>query len=297
MKIATIGLKQLPNAILHKPISNIVKKRKLNVSVNLFFMEDIIYRWDNGKLDVYCGNYNLLDFDVFIIRPDLKSFVEEIYFLAKFLDEHKKIVINKSFCTGRINSDKISFINVLKKLKLSHPKTYVANSYSSFQNLIENIKLPVIIKDPHGWMGKEVEKLTDKKDTNKFKNYFKSKTGLIIQEYIPVKSNYRILVVGYKVLGVYKRIVAKNDFRGNLHQGGSGEKTKLSKNMKDIAEKLAKATKNDILGVDLLKYKNKLYVLEIESCPGFNGFKEYTGISPTKHLFDYAVDIFNKQSK
>ncbi len=297
MKIATIGLKQFPKATLYKDIDNIIKRRKLNISVNLFFMEDIVCKWDNGSLNVYCCKHNLLDYDVFIFRPDLKSFVEEIYFLAKYLDKNKKIVINQSFCDGRTNSDKVSFINILKKLKLNHPKTYIVNSYFCFKNIIENVKLPVIIKDPHGWMGKEVEKLTSEKDANKFKNYFKSKTGLLIQEYIPVRSNYRVLVVGYKVLGVYKRIAAKNDFRGNLHQGGSGEKAKLSKEMKNIAEKLAKVTKNDVLGVDLLKYKNRVYVLEIENCPGFGGFRKYTGISPTEHLFDYAISVFKKQKR
>lgn len=96
----------------------------------------------------------------------------------------------------------------------------------------------------------------------------------------------RCLVLDGKVVAAMKRTSAGDDFRSNLHRGGSAKSVRISKEEREAALKSAKVFGLGIAGVDLLRSANGPKVLEVNSSPGFQGIEEATGKNIAGHLYD-----------
>ncbi|MCT4591881.1 MAG: RimK family alpha-L-glutamate ligase [Candidatus Gracilibacteria bacterium] len=93
--------------------------------------------------------------------------------------------------------------------------------------------------------------------------------NILLQEYVEAGGiDYRVFVVGDKVVGQMKRSAKEGDFRANISQGGKGEKADLSDEVRQIAIDATKALGLDISGVDILLAKNGPLICEVNSSPG-----------------------------
>ena len=77
-----------------------------------------------------------------------------------------------------------------------------------------------------------------------------------------------------------------DDFRSNLHQGGTAEPVKISRSERETAIKAARAMKLDVAGVDLLRGEDGPKVLEVNSSPGFEGIENSTGKNIVGRLYE-----------
>ena len=96
----------------------------------------------------------------------------------------------------------------------------------------------------------------------------------------------RCLVIGGKVVAAMKRTAAGDDFRSNLHRGGSAVTVRITKEEREAALRSAKVFGLGIAGVDLLRGSEGPKVLEVNSSPGFQGIEEATGKNIAGHLYD-----------
>ena len=71
-----------------------------------------------------------------------------------------------------------------------------------------------------------------------------------------------------------KRSANKGEWRTNFSLGGNVEKNESNKEMEKIALKTAKKMGFDYLGIDILKNKNKVHIIETNSLPQFGGFEK-----------------------
>lgn len=96
-----------------------------------------------------------------------------------------------------------------------------------------------------------------------FNNIDSSK--ILIQPYVDAQAqDYRLYVVGNKVVAGMQRRAGGIDFRANISKGGSGQKIKITKAMSDLALKANKILGLDFSGVDMLKDENNnLMLLEV----------------------------------
>ena len=100
---------------------------------------------------------------------------------------------------------------------------------------------------------------------------------VLLQEFMDIPFDVRTFVVDNKIFASTKRIHSKEDFRSNIHRGGSAEPYKLSEEEKEIILKASRASKAYLVGVDHIIYKGKPYVLEVNGSPGTGAnYKEYT---------------------
>jgi RimK family alpha-L-glutamate ligase len=89
----------------------------------------------------------------------------------------------------------------------------------------------------------------------------------------------RAFVVGGRVIGAIERIAAAGDWRTNVARGGTARATELSPEWTEIAVNAANAVGVDYAGVDLLPAKDgRLYVLEVNGIPGWQGLQAATGV-------------------
>jgi len=154
---------------------------------------------------------------------------------------------------------------------------------------------PVIVKQVDGMGGDGVIKINHEKEAIfSLKRHLKEKKGVLVQQFIPCENriDIRVLVIGGKIAGAMKLEPRHDDFRANIHQKGRAQKFDISKDIKQLAIKAAKACDLEIAGIDLIIEKNRRpLVIEVNYSPGFRGLEAATGLDIAKQIIDYVTSI------
>ena len=243
----------------------------------------------NGKPSMACKAYQMLALKKAGIEVP-KTIYGSLWYLYETMKEFKNFH-GQIFCSGE-SAEQAQFC---KKLSTS-------NSFMSF---------PVIIKGSGGDRGtrvykadslEEMEKLVRKlrkPETEEGKRY-------MLQEFIENNGDYRVLVLGKKVLGVMKRSrQSAEEFRNNFSAGGKVEVADLPEEIKQMAVAAADACGLWVAGVDImekfkisnLKFKKlsnnpKDYVvLEVNKGPQFKGFMKATNIDVPKEIVKFLASL------
>ena len=170
-------------------------------------------------------------------------------------------------------------------------KLLISNYHFSF---------PIILKGSGGDRGTRVFKADNLKQLEKLVRKLRTsetKEGkrYMIQEYIENDGDFRVLVLGEKVLGVMKRArTAKNEFRNNYSAGGTVEVADLPEEIKKLAVKAAKVCGLAVAGVDVAFRDfdmKKPVIWEVNKGPQFKGFMKATGIDVPMEIVKYLVSL------
>ncbi len=189
--------------------------------------------------------------------------------------------------------DKLRSMQLLARAGVGIPKTVVSRGSADAEALIEHLGgAPVIIKLARGTHGNGVVLAETKKAAKSVLQAFyvmdQDGTNILLQEFIKESAgmDIRVFVVGGKVVASMKRQSLDDDFRSNLHQGGEGEKVKLTDEEKKTAIKAAKSMGLNLCGVDLMRSNHGPLVLEVNSSPGF-GIEKVTGRDVATQIIEY----------
>ncbi|MGI6611998.1 MAG: 30S ribosomal protein S6--L-glutamate ligase [Candidatus Nanosyncoccaceae bacterium] len=199
--------------------------------------------------------------------------------------------------------DKLRSMQLLAKYGVDIPKTVVSRNNSDIDDLLEQLGgTPVIIKLARGTHGNGVVLAETKKAAKSVLQAFyvmdADGTNILIQEFIEESAgvDIRIFVVGGRVVASMKRKSLTDDFRSNLHQGGTGEPIKLTDDEKKMAIRAARAMGLGIAGVDIMRSKRGPLVLEVNASPGF-GIEKVTGRNVAVKMIEYAEINAKKKPK
>jgi len=89
----------------------------------------------------------------------------------------------------------------------------------------------------------------------------------------------RVFVVGGAVLGAIERRAPEGEWRTNVAIGGSATPVELPHEWAQLAIRAAATVGADYAGVDLLPSRDgRIFVLEVNGIPGWEGFQKATGI-------------------
>tara|TARA_B100001057_G_scaffold219851_1_gene220232 strand:- start:2637 stop:3629 length:993 start_codon:yes stop_codon:yes gene_type:complete len=164
---------------------------------------------------------------------------------------------------------------------IKQPLTVLVNDLDKLENIHQRIggKFPVVLKTILGTGGVGVLKINDEAQllsSAQIINKLGSERGMILQQYIPIEFDVRVIMVAGKIMGAMKRNIADGDFRSNIHQGSKPEKYELTKLEEEVCYKVDKTINGKWIGVDLIiskdREKEEPYVLEINSQPGHVGY-------------------------
>lgn len=176
--------------------------------------------------------------------------------------------------------DKLRSLQILGRSDVGMPKTVFTNYSKEVANIIDSVGgAPLIVKLLEGTQGYGVVLAPTKKAAESIIEAFHSmKARVIVQEFIEEAkgADIRAFVVNEKVVGAMKRQGREGEFRSNLHQGGSSQIIKLSKDERMAALTAARAMNLSVAGVDLLQSNRGPLVLEVNSSPGLEGIEEAT---------------------
>jgi ribosomal protein S6--L-glutamate ligase len=191
-----------------------------------------------------------------------------------------------------IGHDKLLTQLALQYYKIPMPDTYVVSSPDAAKKILEQVNYPIIIKFPHGTQGKGVMFAESFAAASSILDAIETlKQPFLIQQYIETEgSDIRVLVVGEKVVGAYKRRAASGEKRANLHAGGKGEPVVLDEFTKKIAVNTAKSIGAEICGVDILENVKGPQVIEANLSPGLQGITSITKTDIADKIAHYLYD-------
>ncbi|BFU59306.1 MULTISPECIES: ATP-grasp domain-containing protein [Rodentibacter] len=112
---------------------------------------------------------------------------------------------------------------------------------------------------------------------------------VLLQDFIEEAkgTDIRCFVIGERVVASMQRIGQAGEFRANVHQGGSAREIHLTNEEKQIAVKAAKALGLDVAGVDLIRSKSELLVLEVNASPGLEMIEKTSGVDIALQIMLY----------
>ena len=184
-------------------------------------------------------------------------------------------------CSSKYYCDQLFKQNNLRS-PITVPITYSDDSERAVKE--GGLKFPLILKSSSGsqtGVGVIImESMKSLHPTVQMLSFLKPYVDLLVQEYIKIDYDIRVLVVNGEVLASMRRNVMDDDIRSNASLGAKTESIELTDLEKEIAIKVAELVDGDLVGVDLLpakdREKDQPYILEVNATPGLGGIEEVT---------------------
>ena len=188
--------------------------------------------------------------------------------------------LNESVAIGR-SRDKLRSLQLLSREGLGLPVTGFANTASQAEEMIKMVNgPPVVIKLLEGTQGIGVI-LSNTMSSAKsvFEAFRGAKINILVQEFIKEAggADIRAFVVGNRVVGSMMRQGAPDEFRSNLHRGGSAQPIRITPEERSTAVRADKVMGLNVAGVDLLRSNHGPVIMEVNSSPGLEGIEKATG--------------------
>ena len=171
-------------------------------------------------------------------------------------------------------------------------------NYSQFfldEHLRRNKNNKIVAKANSGSLGYAVSLLDSQISFISFMEFMGSQNiepaNILIQPFIKSKNqDYRLIVVGNKVVAAMKRQAKGIEFRSNISKGGTGTKIKPDKKMVRLAIQATKVLGLDYAGVDIIKdSKGKLYIVEVNCNSSFE-IENITNINVAQKIIQYCIE-------
>lgn len=195
---------------------------------------------------------------------------------------------------GILNSrDKLRSFQILSKYNIGIPRTAFVRDKKDVLPAIERVGgAPVVIKLLQGTQGIGVLLAhTLEMATSIIELLQSQKQDVLIQKFVAESKgrDIRAIVVGDQVVAAMRRVAQGQEFRSNVHRGGSTEQVQLDDVYKETAVRAAKIMGLGIAGVDMLEGKNGPQIMEVNSSPGLEGIEGCSKLDVAGSFIDYIA--------
>ncbi|MDO5629393.1 MAG: RimK family alpha-L-glutamate ligase [Mobilicoccus sp.] len=193
---------------------------------------------------------------------------------------------------GIANSrDKLRATQLLSRHRIPMPATTFVRDRADVMPAIERVGgAPVVIKLLEGTQGIGVILAPDDKVAGAIIETLQStRQNVLIQRFVSESKgrDIRALVVGDRVVAAMRRVAQGDEFRSNVHRGGSVEKVTLDPAYEEVAVRSAQIMGLRVAGVDMLEGNDGPLVMEVNSSPGLEGIEQATNLDVAGAIIDY----------
>ncbi len=204
-----------------------------------------------------------------LIRQAKKIYYPTAFYADLFNAMGKKTFPN--FHTYKFALDKIKQTAIFQLQNIPHPRTHIFYGNRQKKSIRDHFTFPFIAKKARGSAkGENIYLIHTPQD---LEQYLVGKGPAYIQQYMPIKKDMRVIIIGSKIRLAYWRIASDGNFKTNLSQGGHISFESLPQKALDLALKTAIACGWDDVGIDIIESNNQFYVLEGNMKYGTKGFK------------------------
>ena len=242
-----------------------------------------------GEPDLQFRGKHLSDYDA--VLPRIGASIT--YFGTAVVRQFEQMdVYTPNTANGIANSrDKLRATQILSRHDIGMPATSFVRDKADVLPAIELVGgAPVVIKLLEGTQGIGVILAPDKKVAEAIIETLQStKQNVLIQQFIAESKgrDIRALVVGDRVVGAMRRTAQGDEFRSNVHRGGSVEAVELSPAYERTAVRAAQIMGLRVAGVDMLEGNEGPLVMEVNSSPGLEGIERATELDIAGAIIDH----------
>jgi ribosomal protein S6--L-glutamate ligase len=118
------------------------------------------------------------------------------------------------------------------------------------------------------------------------------KQNVLVQKFVSESKgrDIRAFVIGDRVVAAMRRTAAGQEFRSNVHRGGSAQLVELDAEYERTAVKAAQILNLHVAGVDMLEGKDGPVIMEVNSSPGLEGIEGATGIDIAGEIISHLEE-------
>ncbi|HET8988356.1 MAG TPA: RimK family alpha-L-glutamate ligase, partial [Humibacillus sp.] len=189
--------------------------------------------------------------------------------------------------------DKLRAAQILSRHQIGMPATTFVRNRADVMPAIERVGgAPVVIKLLEGTQGIGVILAPDIKIAEAIiETLHSTKQNVLIQSFVTESRgrDIRALVVGDRVVAAMRRRASGEEFRSNVHRGGTVEPVELSPEYEQAAVRSAQIMGLRVAGVDMLEGNEGPLVMEVNSSPGLEGIERATDLDVAGAIVDYIA--------
>ncbi len=189
--------------------------------------------------------------------------------------------------------DKLRSIQILSRHGINIPGTMFVRDRADVIPAVREVGgAPVVIKLLEGTQGIGVILAPDTKVAEAVIETLQStRQNVLIQRFISESKgkDIRAFVIGDRVVAAMRRSAVGDEFRSNVHRGGTTEVVELDPEYERIAVRAAQIMGLRVAGVDLLEGKDGPLVMEVNSSPGLEGIEGATGLDVAGAIIDFVA--------
>jgi ribosomal protein S6--L-glutamate ligase len=193
---------------------------------------------------------------------------------------------------GIANSrDKLRASQILSRHSIDMPATMFVRDKADVLPAIREVGgAPVVIKLLEGTQGIGVILAPDTKVAEAVIETLQStRQNVLIQRFVSESRgrDVRAFVLGDRVVAAMRRSSKGDEFRSNVHRGGSTEAVELDEDYQRTAVQAAQIMGLKVAGVDMLEGADGPLVMEVNSSPGLEGIESATELDVAGAVIDY----------
>jgi ribosomal protein S6--L-glutamate ligase len=241
-----------------------------------------------GDPDLYYRGKRLRDYEAVIPRIGASVTFFGTAVVRQF-EQMGVFSVNPSHSIS-VSRDKLRSIQVLSRHHIGFPRTIFAKDKESVMKSLDRVGVPAVVKLLEGTQGIGVILAETRKIAEAIMETLQEAAGqnVLLQQFIAESrgQDIRALVVGGQVVAAMRRRSQGDEFRSNVHRGGSVERVQLEPEYERTAIHAAQIMGLRFAGVDLLEGKDGPMVMEVNSSPGLEGIESATGIDVAGKVVD-----------
>lgn len=280
-----------------------------SLGVELVLIKYRKLRMVDGK--IMFGDVDMKDFDGWFFRS-VGSELEWSKLLQLYAKKHKIPVVDEYLLNeGPLRRFKSVMTWQLDEAGITYPKSSYIETWKDLEKFLLGASFPLIVKLSQGgrhgmgtfWIREyaDLSNLREVLDARKEKAKENGEKvpmirGFLVQEYIENDGDFRVMTVGYKCIGGFKRQVKEEKLILNKSQGNSYGLAEIPENVVKVAEAAAKVLEIEVAGTDLVicKKTGEVYIIEVNEAPQFKVFEKRTKINAPRKILEYCISKFGR---
>ncbi|MEM9415083.1 MAG: RimK family alpha-L-glutamate ligase [Planctomycetota bacterium] len=193
-----------------------------------------------------------------------------------------------------VSRDKLRSMQILSRHDIGIPASAFVRDKHDILPAIDRVGgAPVVIKLLEGSQGVGVILAETAKIAEAIiETLHSARQNVLVQKFVAESKgkDIRAFVVGGRVVAAMRRVAAGQEFRSNIHRGGSTQRVELSPEYEQTAVKAAQIVGLRMAGVDMLEGKDGPQVMEVNSSPGLEGIEKATGVDIASAVIEHIEE-------
>lgn len=254
--------------------------------------EEFHSRISNGGISLSCGDKDLREFDIILIRTMPPGTLEQVVVRMDQLAGLEAVGVRVVNPPRSLECavDKYLTTQRLALAGLPVPLTVICEDCETALDAFVQLGGDVVVKPLFGAEGRGIMRISDPDlALRAFRTLERLGSVLYLQQFVHGPGfDLRILLLDGELIGSMKRTPKAGDFRSNISQHGTGTFHLPAAEEMQLAISAAQVTGCVFAGVDLMyDQRNEPVLIEVNAVPGWRGLQQTCSVNVTERLFQW----------